>query len=61
MTKKDYVKFTEMIRMDRSIFAGYELNALAVIKAQIADIFEQDNPNFDRQKFYAACEPRKKK
>ena len=27
-----------------------------VLRAEIADVFENDNPNFDRKRFYDACE-----
>jgi len=59
MTKKDYVKFAEMIRVDRNTFARSELGSLAFIQEQIADIFAHDNSKFDRQRFYDACEPKK--
>ena len=57
MTKKDYEKFAEMIRVDKHTFDGKAFFALIVIQDQIADIFEQDSPKFDRERFYEACKP----
>ena len=30
----------------------------AALREGIADVFEADNDNFDRKRFYDACEPR---
>jgi hypothetical protein len=35
-------------------------NKVDRIKRDIADIFGADNPRFNRQKFYRACEPKGK-
>ena len=37
---------------------GYQRGVEAVV-AEMADIFEDDNPNFDRYRFIKACEVRK--
>ncbi len=66
MTRKDYVKFAKL-------FAGELANARAsndkdrigrveqvqVIILSTADIFAHDSEQFDRERFYAACEPKK--
>ena len=52
MTKKDYVKFAAM-------FADiYRSDCAPVVENLIeatADIFAADDPRFDREKFYKAC------
>ena len=63
MTKKDYVKFAELlkneaIRIDRNEYdqPGMGINALwGNITRQMADIFEEDNPRFNRALFLFAC------
>lgn len=66
MTRKDYVKFAEMIRgrHDEIVEVWYvkhsdiyirkyeELNAMAL---QMSKIFAEDNPRFDRDRFIEAC------
>jgi hypothetical protein len=58
MTRKDYVKFAEMLRQKRQLIEDSS-STLLDLTISIADIFAQDNPKFDREKFYAACEPKK--
>lgn len=59
MTKKDYVKFAQVIRREREIDGEDALTATKFWQSTIANIFAQDNPKFNREKFYAACEPKK--
>lgn len=63
MTKKDYIKFAAlfageiaMARTNEPLVA--ETVALITLRNVIlstADIFAQDNHQFDREKFYTAC------
>ena len=63
MTRKDYVKFAEIIVRAKSLDpsrneqreAGFQI-AVDLIKEYMADIFYKDNPAFDYERFYEACE-----
>ena len=63
MSKKDYIKFAEMFNqqladLNRNSFddTNYQAIATVVVIAELtADIFEQDNPRFNRSKFLVAC------
>lgn len=57
MTRKDYVKFAALFAGEVALSKQDGIVAEGTIKSIIystADIFAQDNPRFDRQKFYAA-------
>ena len=56
MSKKDYVKFAEVIRVAKQ--RDYEIGAqvLRFFEIEIADLFAADNPRFDRERFAKACE-----
>ena len=57
MTRKDYIRFAAMLKQER-VFKGGSLAQdmiMARFTAKIADIFEQDNPRFNRAKFLKAC------
>lgn len=58
MTRKDYVAIARAFATvnERMIDPS---NEWIVLRAEIADVFEADNTNFDRERFYAACEPEK--
>lgn len=62
MNKKDYVKFAALFAGELALAnVGDREDRLLTVRAIIksmADIFAQDNPSFDRQKFYEACEPK---
>ena len=55
MTRKDYVAFAEMFeKLPRhSAIDPYDVWYLAVQGA--ADIFQRDNPAFDKRRFLDAC------
>lgn len=58
MTRKDYVKFADAIRNFRAE-RGKEDNADLHVEAFMkicTSIFSADNPRFDSQRFYRACE-----
>lgn len=58
MTKKDYKKFAEFWKdvelPDSEHMSGYQLQAMLV--KRFADILATDNPRFDRERFYKACQ-----
>jgi hypothetical protein len=59
MTRKDYVKFAALFFGEMAIAKSQrsEVAMLAVrnIILSTADIFAQDNPRFDRARFYKAA------
>lgn len=59
MTKKDYVQFAALIAGEKSLARDKPLIFTVVdnMKLAIANIFAADNPKFDRERFYVACEP----
>jgi len=63
MTRRDYVKFAEVIRVGeyRVKHGGADvlMDVVRYFKEEIADIFASANPRFDRERFYASCEPKK--
>lgn len=56
MSRKDYEAFAAILARNASILSGTAVRRLA---EQMADIFAQDNPAFDRECFYTACGVRK--
>ena len=62
MTRKDSVKFAEVInaaryRQKESSFPFTQDQIIEYFMVEIADILAGDNPRFNRKLFYAACEP----
>jgi len=66
MSRKDYVKFAEMIRCrhDEIVELWYvkysktyirKLEELKEMARRMADIFEEDNGSFNRDRFMDAC------
>lgn len=62
MTKKHFEKFAAMfageIALARSAASQGNFDRVTQVRNIIfssADIFAQDNPRFDRERFYAAC------
>lgn len=62
MTRKDYIKFAglfagEMALAQSAASQGDFARVTQVrnIVLSTADIFAQDNPRFDRERFYTAC------
>jgi len=54
MTRKDYIKFADLLRYVREAKeAGQEITDDWVILA-VANIFGEDNPRFDRDRFFNA-------
>ena len=67
MSRKDYQKFAETLATVRGwVKDGYKdgpereaaLGALVVLEGGIANIFAEDNPRFDRQRFTVAAKGR---
>ncbi len=69
MTRRDYIKFADLIASEKALLGSHTNNVdtptklamLHNIKLSIADIFANDNPRFNRQKFYRACEPKEER
>ncbi len=62
MTKKDYVRFAELIhgqveeaRHMPPAVADRELGVLVEVAVGMVRVFRADNPRFDRDQFMAAC------
>lgn len=53
MTKKNYVQIAAILSE-----AGQYGDPVDYITAELCDVFAQDNPRFDRERFIAACEPK---
>ncbi len=61
MTKKDYIAFATIIRQQRATLPYRTTNdverAIDYMERHCIYIFEEDNPNFDRDHFLRLCEP----
>ena len=65
MTRKDYIRFAAMLKgignssqmMNNSYYGliSFDRDQLNYLAAKHADIFEADNPRFDRKRFMRAC------
>jgi len=57
MTRKDYVKFAELAKTHLTDKSNQPADyaVLKVFIDGIVDILAEDNPRFDRVKFYKAC------
>lgn len=51
MTKKDYIKIAAALRETRDI----DTDTWSVIVTRISRICADDNPRFNRDRFFAAC------
>ncbi len=55
MSRKDYTKFAALLSGELAVHNGHAATlALRSTVYGLADILAQDNPNFDRARFYAA-------
>lgn len=59
MTKKDYIRISEVINRVLWMDATDPLTASKFIFG-LAAALKDDNPNFDAERFYAACTKEKK-
>lgn len=62
MTRKHYAQFAQIIKDEQEALEVLDPNMASVAKAstfimanKMATIFAQDNPRFDRDKFFKAC------
>ena len=64
MSKKDYIKFAQMIKARVELLPLHHDNEFALfsrcneiinIAVNLANIFQDDNPQFDRERFLKAC------
>lgn len=53
MTKKDYIAIGKILAGDLATASPLEKGKVLGITFSLADLFKQDNPNFDRERFYA--------
>lgn len=57
MTRKDYVKLAEALRLSRpTLWNDIGRAAWRAARDSIADTLQDDNPRFDRERFYNATE-----
>ena len=57
MTRKDYVAIARCFANVDGRMEGTDV--WLILRAEIADVLELDNPRFDRERFYDACESEK--
>ena len=56
MTKKDYELIAGVLNTEYTGYKlGWEREAIRITIIGLAEVFEQDNPKFDRNKFLEAC------
>ena len=58
MSRKHYVKVADILSAEHAITPDGETaahKAIDNVTMSIADVFKQDNANFDRQRFYTAA------
>lgn len=58
MIRKDYIAFRNLLAGEMAVARSNDLNAQATVRniiLSVADVFAQNNPRFDREKFYQAC------
>jgi hypothetical protein len=62
VTRRDYIKFAELIKsINATLPDSVEQRRLVQqITTGIVNIFNNDNKRFNREKFYRACEPNEK-
>ena len=58
MTWKDYAKIASALRKVKPHYVGTPLVQWEIDRDAIAQTLQEDNPRFDRDRFYAACEGR---
>ena len=54
LTRKHFEAIAEIIRSDKGMYEDGE-NMRQLIARELASLCEQENPNFDRQRFLDAC------
>ncbi len=59
MTRKDYVKLAEIVRVAKTRQQRHEdmnpVEAIKFFETELADLCARDNPRFDRRRFELAC------
>lgn len=57
MTRKDYEAIAKVFRDNgKRLLTAHESSIWLVMRQDIADVLAADNPRFQRERFYAACE-----
>jgi hypothetical protein len=55
MSRKDYQEFARILHSILDMLRGPEaIIAVNLLTAELCEVFEDDNPNFDRKRFLAA-------
>jgi len=54
-TKQHYEQVAQVIKNTRDKYAGLAPIIQDELAIKLADVFEKDNPRFDRDRFYLAC------
>lgn len=55
MTKKDYERIAEVFRCLKPLPGGLVRRLWADTVISMANAYAEDNPRFNRERFYAAC------
>ncbi len=55
MTRKDYEKIAKIVREHRQNDDGFNSATIGSIADSLACICEEDNPRFNRARFFTAC------
>ena len=62
MTRKDYVKIAEVLRSANETHGKHgHWHVVHEIEQKLANVLAEDNPRFDRERFYKACEPQEQR
>jgi hypothetical protein len=54
MSRKDYISTAHILKAWSTGFPGVEVSQIKFVVNNFADMFENDNPNFDRNRFKEA-------
>ena len=56
MTRKDYIKIAEIFKNRVKDMDHKEILIAKILASDLARIFYNDNPSFDHDRFYTACQ-----
>ncbi len=60
LTRKHFIELAEIVRGGVDIRDNDCVDCIGYLADKLADFCAVHNPNFDREKFLTACEPREK-
>jgi hypothetical protein len=55
MSRKHYIEIADVIAGEAATCDDRKRDILRLVMLSLADLCKRDNPNFDRERFYAAC------